>query len=56
MTGAVFNEGVGLFKFTESHNLAYQINDFSGDLNGQQHLVSGWMDGHRLLCGLDIVC
>ena len=44
MTGAVFNEGVGLFKFTESHNLAYQINDFSGDLNGQQHLVSGWMD------------
>lgn len=55
MTGAVFNEGVGLFKFTESHNLAYQINDFSGDLNGQQHLVwlkfTGRMMGKALFDG-----
>jgi len=55
ITGAVFNEGVGLFKFTESHNLAYQINDFSGDLNGPQHLVwlkfTGRMMGKALFDG-----
>eukprot|EP00657_Telonema_sp_P-1_P005783 TRINITY_DN23444_c0_g1_i1.p1 TRINITY_DN23444_c0_g1~~TRINITY_DN23444_c0_g1_i1.p1 ORF type:complete len:122 (-),score=25.06 TRINITY_DN23444_c0_g1_i1:125-490(-) len=25
MTKEVFNEGIGLFKFTEAHNLAYQL-------------------------------
>ena len=31
--------GAGLFKFTEAHNFAYQIHDYSDILGGEQYLV-----------------
>eukprot|EP00656_Telonema_subtile_P038245 TRINITY_DN4292_c0_g2_i2.p1 TRINITY_DN4292_c0_g2~~TRINITY_DN4292_c0_g2_i2.p1 ORF type:complete len:430 (+),score=106.55 TRINITY_DN4292_c0_g2_i2:888-2177(+) len=57
MTKEVFNEGIGLFKFTEAHNLAYQINEYS-DCNQPQHLVwfkfTGRMMAKALLEGLPL--
>eukprot|EP00658_Telonema_sp_P-2_P025927 TRINITY_DN20455_c0_g1_i4.p1 TRINITY_DN20455_c0_g1~~TRINITY_DN20455_c0_g1_i4.p1 ORF type:complete len:402 (+),score=132.79 TRINITY_DN20455_c0_g1_i4:172-1377(+) len=57
MTKEVFNQEIGLFKFTEAHNLAYQINEYS-DYFQPQHLVwfkfTGRMMAKALLEGLPL--
>lgn len=57
MTTEVFKEGIGLFKFTEAHNLAYQINEYS-DFFQPQHLVwykfTGRMMAKALFEGLPL--
>jgi hypothetical protein len=57
MTKEVFNEGIGLFRFTEAHNLAYQINEYS-EYFQPQHLVwfkfTGRMMAKALLEGLPL--